>query len=797
MKILYVVHQFFPLFHTGSERLTLDTAKQMQRMGNFVSVLTYAPNPPLEKTQNQSTKADEGFEQIDKFLMKKEYQFGTIPVIAIKYTKHTLGFGIFDPNMEKHMSEIVKKFDLLHFIHPMFFCSALKACKKLGIPTVLTLTDTWLLSPRSLVTSEQQLCDGPDEGRKCMKLCHYGSEVLSRYKEAKFFFENIDGVFAASNFIRRTFKQNNWNRNIELVPFSIDHSHVKPVDDPQDTVFGFFGTFIWHKGLDVLIKAFTKVENKKIKLKIYGRGDERDPYVNNLNNLARNDKRIEFLGTFDYGDLPNIMKGISVMVIPSSYKENFPLVMQLSLAYRKPIIASNIGGIPEVVKDGVNGQLFEAGNVEQLAKIIYTLSENPASILLLKNGIKSPPRIEGEALQYENTYRELCNNSSSKRKTKLKLSLEDKNLKIKNIETKNYKLLFLSHNLNLEGAPRVLYFLVKELKKLGHEITVVSPSDGPLKDNYLKEGIKVLIEPSFSGTDNIDSAFFQRFDLIILNTILNSVFVDTLRNIGKPVILVIHESEREFYMSQVNREPHLKNANKVIFGSDATRKIYSELEFNNNFYTIHPAIDIDEIESFKQRNDPQTLRKKYGISPSDKVVTIVGTIIPRKGQMIFSEAAIKLLESKNQNLHFFMVGAIETDYLKEIKKKISKHSDKIHIIPITEHFEYLLISDIFVCCSFIESFPAVTLDAMAFELPIIATNVYGIPEQIEDNKQGILIPPGNSDLLAQKIEFLLNNPELAQSNAKNAYQKLKKSLSLSQEVNSYDNLIRETIEAAK
>jgi len=149
MKILYVVHQFFPLFHTGSERLTLDTAKQMQRMGNFVTVLTYAPNPPIEKTQSQSTKADEGFEQLDKFLMKKEYQFGTIPVIAIKYTKHTLGFEIFDPNMEKQMSEIVKKFDLIHFTHPMFFCSALKACKKLGIPTVLTISDTWLLSPSS------------------------------------------------------------------------------------------------------------------------------------------------------------------------------------------------------------------------------------------------------------------------------------------------------------------------------------------------------------------------------------------------------------------------------------------------------------------------------------------------------------------------------------------------------------------------------------------------------------------------------------------------------------------------
>ena len=167
MKILFVVHQFFPLFHTGSERLTLDTAKQIQRMGNYVTVLTYEPNPPIEgnKTNNQEKEKQTDFVKLDKNLMKKEYQYETVPVIAFKYTKHTLGFRIFDPNMEKHMYDVVKNFDVVHFTHPMFFCSALKACKKLGIPTVLTTSDTWLLSPRSLVTSDFQLCNGPEEGK--------------------------------------------------------------------------------------------------------------------------------------------------------------------------------------------------------------------------------------------------------------------------------------------------------------------------------------------------------------------------------------------------------------------------------------------------------------------------------------------------------------------------------------------------------------------------------------------------------------------------------------------------------
>jgi len=408
MKILYVLHQFFPLHHTGTERLTLDIAKQIQRMGNFVSVLTYEPSSPLEKSESSKLlyKADsskkDGFEPIGNNLKKKEYQIESVPVIAFKHAKHKWGFDIFDEDMEKILPDLIKNFDILHFTHPMRFCNALKICKDFGIPTILTLTDPWLLCPRGLVTSDFQLCDGPDKGRKCMELCHYGKEVLSRYDEAKFFYENVDLIVSGSKYLRQTFLENSWKRKIELNHFSIDYSHVKSKGDPEQLVFGFIGTLIWHKGIHVLINAFKKVKNENIKLKIFGRGDERDPYIKDLINSANDDKRIEFCGTFEYDELPEIMKQISVLIIPSSYKENFPLVMQMSLAYGNPVVASRLGGMPEVIKDGINGYLFEGENVEQLAKIIYNISQNPKIIQDLKKGIKLPPRIEQEALHYEN-----------------------------------------------------------------------------------------------------------------------------------------------------------------------------------------------------------------------------------------------------------------------------------------------------------------------------------------------------------------------------------------------------------
>lgn len=420
MKILYILHQFFPQHYTGTERLTLDLAKQIQRMGNYVSVLTYEPSSPFLKDAQEKhliqvdSKAEDGFSKLDDYLKKNEYQIDTVPVIAFKHVQHTLGFQIFDKRLEKHLSDIIKNFDIVHFTHPMRFSSALHVCKKLGKPTILTLTDNWLLCPRGLVTSDYQICDGPEEGKKCMSLCHYGDEVVSRYEEAKFFFENVDEVVTGSNFVRRTLSENNWNREVGLITFSMDYSHVKPVEDPDHLVLSFMGTFIWHKGLHVLIKALKMVENDRIKLKIFGRGDERDPYVKDILNLAKDDRRIEFCGTYDYAELPDIMKEISVLVIPSSYKENFPLVMQLSLVYGKPVIASNLGGMPEVIKDGVNGHLFEPENVEQLARIIHNISNNPSNLQKLRDGILPPPRIEEEALLYENHYRNLLKQTKKK-----------------------------------------------------------------------------------------------------------------------------------------------------------------------------------------------------------------------------------------------------------------------------------------------------------------------------------------------------------------------------------------------
>ncbi|MDE1844295.1 MAG: glycosyltransferase [Thaumarchaeota archaeon] len=364
-------------------------------MGNFVSVLTYESNQNIQ-----------GFEHLDEHVMKKEFQFETIPVVAFK-TDHIKDIIIFNDLLKEYLIDMIKKFDIVHITHPMRMGIVVKICKDLHIPTVLTITDNWLLCPQRLLTKDLKLCDGPNEGRRCMSICNYDEKILSRYKDAKFLFDNVDKIFAGCEFLQESFQLNEWKKEINLNTFSMDYSYVKPEKEPDKIVFSFIGSLTWEKGAHVLINAFKKNENKNIKLKIYGSGVEGDFTTARLLQLAKDDKRIEFCGTFNYEDLPTIMSDISVVVIPSTYKEIYPLVMQIGLAYRKPIIASRIGGLPEAVKNGINGYLFDIGNVDQLAKIIAEISANPDLIVKLKQNITDPPRVEEEALKYECVYNEL------------------------------------------------------------------------------------------------------------------------------------------------------------------------------------------------------------------------------------------------------------------------------------------------------------------------------------------------------------------------------------------------------
>jgi glycosyltransferase involved in cell wall biosynthesis len=247
-----------------------------------------------------------------------------------------------------------------------------------------------------------------------------------------------------------------------------------------------------------------------------------------------------------------------------------------------------------------------------------------------------------------------------------------------------------------------------------------------------------------------------------------------------------------------------RKADAVVFVSNATKEVYSDLESNKNFFTVYNGINTKEIDLFKKSHDRDKLKQELGFLNDDKLITIVGTTCHRKGQKVFVNAAIKILkEEENRNIQFLIVGARENTYeekkyLEEIKEIISKNSLKFNIpiiysnnIPKREDiFKYYFISDIFVCTSFVESLPIVILEAMAFELPIISTDVFGVKEEIEHENSGILIKPGDYEELANKILYILNDESIAKKIGYNAYLRVKNCFYIKKMVDGYEEIIR-------
>lgn len=381
------------------------------------------------------------------------------------------------------------------------------------------------------------------------------------------------------------------------------------------------------------------------------------------------------------------------------------------------------------------------------------------------------------------------------------LSLSGHNFNFKSED----RILLVSHNLNTEGAPILLFSLGKRLKSKGYDIAVISPIDGVLKSDYSK----YQIYPSILGPNDMsDLLEHHRPKVALVNTIVSFEYIKILKKYGIKIIWIIHESDRNIYFSDLRGfDPSLFNqADLVVFVSEATRAVYEDLNKNNNFITIHNGIDLTEIEKFIEDNDKTVLRSRLGYPENALIITTVGTVCPRKDQETFVKAAIDLLDNDaitNIEVYFLIIGAnqfgtpIEISYLNEIKRHISSDENyerHIHIITRNELPErmdilnYYMISDIYVCSSLIEAFPITILEAMSFSLPVVSTEAFGIKEEVDNNETGFFFNAGDHFDLSKKL-IILMDPEVRQELGKNGYLKLKSTYTLEKMAYKYEKLL--------
>jgi glycogen(starch) synthase len=127
------------------------------------------------------------------------------------------------------------------------------------------------------------------------------------------------------------------------------------------------------KGPDVLIRAFRRLTEASLRLHIAGTG----PALEACRSLAAGDPRIRFYGFVEGAERVRLVSTADCVVLPSLWPENAPVTIQDAFQFGPVVIASRIGGIPEMVSDCVNGLLVEPGDEAAIAAAIERLRQSP------------------------------------------------------------------------------------------------------------------------------------------------------------------------------------------------------------------------------------------------------------------------------------------------------------------------------------------------------------------------------------------------------------------------------------
>lgn len=287
--------------------------------------------------------------------------------------------------------------------------SIVPEAKKLGIPVVMTAHDYDLICPSSLLLAGGTTCtacSGRHYYRAALRRCKEGSLSGSLAVALEGYFIKtlrydrlIDMVVTPSKFARDKMIECGFDpARIRVINNFIDGTLYRPSYQDDGYVL-WAGRLTVEKGVDVLLAAAAALPETRFL--IAGEGPCRADLEQQALKMGLNNA--EFLGYVERDALIGLIGRAMLVAMPSIWYENFPYAILEAFALAKPVVASRIGGMPELVVDGETGMLFDAGDRAGLAEKIKALTDSPA--LALEMGKRARARVETEfdaATHYRN-----------------------------------------------------------------------------------------------------------------------------------------------------------------------------------------------------------------------------------------------------------------------------------------------------------------------------------------------------------------------------------------------------------
>lgn len=318
--------------------------------------------------------------------------------------------------------------------------STLEAAYDEAVPTAISLTDMWYLCPRiTMLRSDGELSTLPIDSAVCARCLGEESRryripgqiapglmaaywrgqrskvdlLDSRRKYLLDLLGRADRIVSPSHFLRSLYADAGVpDEKFAVIPHGTDLPRAPKVDRPQageSIRVAYLGQIVEHKGVHLLIEAARSIDDPRLSVRIHGDLSRFPSYAERLTRMCAADSRIELVGRYrGQKDLARIMQGIDVVAVPSTWYENCPNVILEAFASQTPVIATNLGGMAELVSHGGNGLLFQRGDARDLAVQLRRLLAEPGLLSTLRAGIPAVSSLTHEVDQIETLYRQLA-----------------------------------------------------------------------------------------------------------------------------------------------------------------------------------------------------------------------------------------------------------------------------------------------------------------------------------------------------------------------------------------------------
>lgn len=412
MRILIVLHQFYPEFSGGTERVGLNLAQAAQRAGHFVRILACSVHGSADGVSFESTLTH-----------ANDMVFGRIPVTLLPRNLMPASAD-FSLDVATELVEPIanwmrsERFDIVHVMHSMRMSTAILAAQHAGIPYVMTMTDFFPACSRiNLVNLDNAVCSGPQEGSRCARDCLTApwseNALMNRHTTGLSILKGASARLVPSEYVAARYRSAFPTVDFQVIAHGVDmlallagtsRSPRRAVESATLTL-GYIGSIIPQKGLMMLLTAMSLVPDLPIKLLVAGGFYGAASFKSEVLSLSGQDRRIEFLGQIEATKVCQVIERLDLLCLPSQVPETFSLVLHEACALGVPALVSDLGAPASHVSHFGGGKVLPAKLAQAWADAIAEVYSHPDLLEKWGSELPLPLRVEEEAFFYDSLYR--------------------------------------------------------------------------------------------------------------------------------------------------------------------------------------------------------------------------------------------------------------------------------------------------------------------------------------------------------------------------------------------------------